>query len=318
MVTDSGLTIMDLGNFAGLDSNAIDGYDIFLDNPEPPNAPSNYIALYFPHPEWNSVFGDNFSGDFRNGNDNLIDQIKTYIFQVSSDQIGDTLDLEFIIGVGYTDEYGIVLHDLTSNSYQNIREDDDYNFTTLIDTANFELNLGDGTAPIIEILFPIPDTILYQNVTYDLTWEYEEVSPIRYSKVYFSLDNGLNWTIIDSISGSTNTIQWNPPDTTVDNAKLKIEAEDWAGNYAEEVGDFNFIIEPPLVTELTVSIEVNDIILNWEPIIGAQEYRIYYQDTPYFYPSGIPQTVVLPPDTSWTDVGALNWEKRFYRIIVEY
>jgi parallel beta-helix repeat protein len=69
---------------------------------------------------------------------------------------------------------------------------------------------------------------------------------------------------------------------------------------------------------LTINIMGDDAILNWQSIGSAEEYRIYYSSNPYFTPTGVPQAVVLPPDTSWTDENALNVEKRFYRIVVQY
>jgi len=75
----------------------------------------------------------------------------------------------------------------------------------------------------------------------------------------------------------------------------------------------------PYQVQLTVSISGNDVILTWQTIPGALEYRVYYSDDPYFMPSGIPQAVALPPDTSFIDVGAAGvWGQRFYRVVVEY
>jgi len=78
-------------------------------------------------------------------------------------------------------------------------------------------------------------------------------------------------------------------------------------------------LENPYQVELTVSISDNDVILTWQTIPGAEEYRIFYTDSCYFTPSGIPQAVVLPPDTSWIDAGAAGvWGQRFYRVITQY
>jgi len=74
----------------------------------------------------------------------------------------------------------------------------------------------------------------------------------------------------------------------------------------------------PYQAQLTVSISGSNVILSWENVANAIEYRIFYQDIPYFTPSGLPQAVVLPPDTVWTDVGAGNLGQRFYRVVVSY
>ena len=69
---------------------------------------------------------------------------------------------------------------------------------------------------------------------------------------------------------------------------------------------------PPV---LSITLSYPDVILNWNSIAGAAEYKIYYQDTPYFTPSGSAQATVNPPDTSWIDIGAVNLGKRFYRVV---
>jgi hypothetical protein len=69
---------------------------------------------------------------------------------------------------------------------------------------------------------------------------------------------------------------------------------------------------------LTITISGNDALLSWQSIGSAEEYRIYYSSNPYFTPTGTPQAVVLPPDTSWTDENGLMQGKRYYRVVVEY
>jgi len=318
VTTTMGQNLTDYFNFAGLDSNANDGYDIFTDLPEPPHCPFNYLSLCFPHAEWGSIFGENFSADFRNGNDNLINQVKIYPIQAGSDQIGRSINLEFNIGEDYPQEYGIVFCDSSGNPYQNIREDNDFDFVTVSEEVYFELRLGDGTAPEIEILFPTPDTVLYQNNNYNIIWESLDITPIKYSVVLFSLDNGLNWTLLDTLEGCYNSLQWAPPDITSDSVKIKIEAEDWAGNIGVGISESTFSIAFPASPLIIIDVSGNDIILHWQNLTSVSGYRVYYQNVPYFTPGGIPQAVVLPPDTSWIDAGAVGQGQRFYRVVVEY
>jgi hypothetical protein len=77
-------------------------------------------------------------------------------------------------------------------------------------------------------------------------------------------------------------------------------------------------LENPYQAELTISRSGNDVILSWESIEVADEYKIYYSSDPYFTPLGLPQAIVFPPDTSWTDEGALIQGERFYRVVVGY
>jgi|GEM_PF-624276 len=93
------------------------------------------------------------------------------------------------------------------------------------------------------------------------------------------------------------------------------------GHYPDFVDDFDeFTFEKfaAIDNSLSISISNNNVILSWPQVSYADQYKIYYQDTPYFEPSGTPQAVVIPPDTSWIDVDALNSEKRYYRKVVVY
>ena len=137
-------TFMDGGNFAGVHSTATDGYDSGTDVPEPAPPASDYISLYFPHSEWGLPFFDNFMKDVRNGNDDLTNAIKTYSFEVITNPTGETVDLTLTIETGYSATLGIVLYDVGSSAYQNIRDDNTYNFTAS-GTQSFDLSLGDAT-----------------------------------------------------------------------------------------------------------------------------------------------------------------------------
>jgi len=65
LVLKSASSVDNLGEF-GVTANAKTGFDAALDLPHPPNPPSaNYVYLAFPHPEWNSIIGPNFSADIR-------------------------------------------------------------------------------------------------------------------------------------------------------------------------------------------------------------------------------------------------------------
>ena len=90
--------------------------------------------------------------------------------------------------------------------------------------------------------------------------------------------------------------------------------------YGTQLGGIKFYrsLANPFQAELSIAVQDNDIILTWGNVANAVEYRIFYQDIPYFTSSGIPQAIVLPPDTVWTDENAVWENKRFYRMIVEY
>ena len=53
-------------NYLGFSATASNGFDASLDIPEPPlGASQNYVSVYFAHPEWSNIYGDNFTQDVR-------------------------------------------------------------------------------------------------------------------------------------------------------------------------------------------------------------------------------------------------------------
>ena len=77
-------------------------------------------------------------------------------------------------------------------------------------------------------------------------------------------------------------------------------------------------LDNPYQAEISISISGSDVILTWGNIANAVEYRIFYQNIPYFIPTGVPQVTIFPPDTVWMDYGAVTEIKKYYRVIVEY
>lgn len=313
----SGFILFDNDNFACLDSNASDGYDAGIDIPKPSPPTSNYVNTYFNHPEWSLGFGNQFMYDVRNGNDNLNDEVKIFLFEVDTDQEGEMVELIFNIQPDYQETYGLVLYDLESGVYQNIREDSVYSFIADTPAHCFNLRLGDGTEPVINITFPTPDTLLYINTYYDLTWEYLDVSPIRYSKLFYSIDNGFSWTFIDSIIGFNQSYNWLVPDSSGDSAKIKIEAQDWAGNLGVEITGYVFRIGcSPAVEDLDISIVEENVFLAWSDIPGASIYHIYRSALPYFDISAM-----IPfadsQNSEFLDENALATGNWFYRVTWE-
>jgi len=240
--TGSDDILSDGGNVAALDIAATDGYDSGIDVPEPAPPVSNYISTYFPHPEWSSIFGDNFMVDVRNGNNNLSNTVKAYDFEIETDQNGEQVDLTFTIGSSYPASYGVVLYDTESAAYQNLREDNTYTYTAGSTVHEFSLRLGDATDPSITITYPTSGLTLLVNTAYVITWTYTDITDCRSTDLYYSLDNGSNWTSIGTASGGSTSYPWTTPGTISTEALIRVEAEDWAGNVGTATMSLPFTI----------------------------------------------------------------------------
>ena len=96
--------IFDENNIFGVSSSSQDENDS-MDTPEPPSAPGNWISGYFYHPEWDSIFGDKFTQDYKS---NEFCGSKEWEFNVEANSSGplellflfnnvpDSLELELI------------------------------------------------------------------------------------------------------------------------------------------------------------------------------------------------------------------------------
>ena len=84
-------SIFDENNFFGVSSSSQDENDS-MDTPEPPPAPDNWISGYFYHPEWDSIFGDKFTQDYKS---NEFCGLKEWEFNVEANSPGP-LELLFI------------------------------------------------------------------------------------------------------------------------------------------------------------------------------------------------------------------------------
>ena len=99
----------DNGNIAGAITNATDIYDPPFEAPEPPKQPSEYVTLYFPHPEWASPLGDRFMTDYREPY-NPLDNLKVWSFEVLTDR-SQQMTLDFAPDDLFDDGWGLYLHD---------------------------------------------------------------------------------------------------------------------------------------------------------------------------------------------------------------
>lgn len=237
----------DFGNVAALDVFAADDYDLNLDVPEPAAPTPHYITTYFPHVGWTPLT-DNFMYDVRDGNQDLSNDVKVYQFDVLTDIDPLFVNLVFDINGGYDASYGVVLVDTLTEEYQNLREDNTYDYQAADGIPRqFYLRMGDATAPVMSIISPEANDIWIQGQTYDLEWTLDDITKIRYVLLDYSPDNGLNWVRIDSLVGGFNgpvTYPWTIPGEYTPVAKFRVISEDWAGNIDSIETDYTFNLAP--------------------------------------------------------------------------
>lgn len=85
----------------------MDNFDI----PKSPLPPSNYVQIYFPHPECNTALGQNFSQDIREFKA-LSDKFIKWYFEVNTDIHNKTVVLEIILDSLFPQNYDLIIEDL--------------------------------------------------------------------------------------------------------------------------------------------------------------------------------------------------------------
>ena len=134
--------LKDSSSYAGVDANATDGFDSAYDVPKPPQPPNNFVYVYFPHPEWNSVLGPNFMSDMR------LDTDMTYIgkvwnFGVATDQYNQTMSLSLFLSTSIPWGYSLRLIDMKTDSTIDLRMFNSYTYNTGSDSLRmFQIIVG--------------------------------------------------------------------------------------------------------------------------------------------------------------------------------
>jgi ligand-binding sensor domain-containing protein len=114
-------SLSDLNNFAAIHSLAKDSFDPY-DIPKPPAPNSNYVYLYFPHPEWGGP-GPYYSKDTRRARD-LTNETIEWLFNVKTDQAGKNVLIIFEPDSLFPSTYIMILYDLDARTMKILSKGD--------------------------------------------------------------------------------------------------------------------------------------------------------------------------------------------------
>ncbi|HEB84519.1 MAG TPA: WD40 repeat domain-containing protein, partial [Bacteroidetes bacterium] len=114
--------LADENAIAALDPEATDGYDAGIDIPKPAPPASDFLSVSFPHPEWSVPTGPDFMVDARNGNDDLSEALKRWTFEVATDQVDSTVNLEFTLA-DIPAEYNVTLYNIATGESHDLGAD---------------------------------------------------------------------------------------------------------------------------------------------------------------------------------------------------
>ncbi len=219
--------------YAGMAYYATDGFDTLIDLPKPGFPPSNYLGVYFEHNDWSTNLGNFYSKDIKLIS-NLSNNIKTWTFKVNTDQTNQLVTLVFSEFADVPNNYNIILKDLTNNTTQDIRTNQNYTFNSGTNSVRtFELTVGVQTEPNITVN---PTSLSFGNVTVNassnLTLKIKNtgsanlsITNITSGNSVFTFSGGTTYTIQPNDSVSV-TVTFTPTAATTYSSNLTITSND--------------------------------------------------------------------------------------------
>ena len=145
------------------------------------------------------------------------------------------------------------------------------NSATDISDAVFTIN-ADITLPTVEVIEPNggEDWVTYE--WHPVTWIANDNIGVIGDSVYYSIDDGANWTLIASHTGNPQNFSWHIPNTPSEECLIKVKVFDASNNFAEDISDGTFIItyiEPPPLFYAVVIKQATYNDPDWQAVADA-------------------------------------------------
>jgi hypothetical protein len=202
----------DNDNYAGGAEGASFDFDEDFDLPEPPHAPDRYVQLYFPHPDWENLLGDNFTSDIAPDSAQW-ETIIVWDFEVNTDQTDQAVTLGFDYSEEIDQGFNLVLFDVETEETVNLWENQTYEYDAGEGGVHqFQLTYGDLVPPVVTVTQPNGGENLHPGDLVNVIWEAEDLTGVVGSVLYLSIERGLNWTQIGSTEGADFDLEWEIPD----------------------------------------------------------------------------------------------------------
>jgi len=245
----------DEDNFAGGALGASNGYDPDLDVPEPPIAPNNYVALYFPHPEWNAGDFADFSEDIKQLNAWEQGTV-TWDFNVVTDIPNSDVELGFEYGrlpfSMRSVNHGMV--DLTLDVLYNgvqrwIGDGDPYIYNSGDGgVRSFRMVFNDNDGPESSLESPAEGAEVVANEFVSIEWLASDVSTVSGSVLSISFNDGESWSQLADLDGDARSYNWQTYTNPIGSAILRLVTSDGFGNQSSVYRNIVIIDTPPVVT----------------------------------------------------------------------
>ncbi|MBC8526828.1 MAG: hypothetical protein H8D22_08230, partial [Candidatus Cloacimonetes bacterium] len=142
--------------------------------------------------------------------------------------------------------------------------------TTVIDSASVTTIAEEP--PTVTVIAPNGGEDWGTFEWHTITWIANDNNEVSGDSVYYSTNNGADWTLLASQTGNPQSYSWQIPNTPSEECLIKVKVFDGSGNCNEDISDNNFTItyiEPP---QLTYAVVIKQSTYNnpdWQAVVDA-------------------------------------------------
>ena len=160
-------------------------------------------------------------------------------------------------------------------------------------TTDSELFILDTVVPALQLTSPIGGEAWYIGDTDNITWNSSDTNLNNDSVfLWYSLNNGVDWTVIVESSQNNGSFIWDIPSTQSTSAKVQVQISDTFGNTALTSSPaFGISYVPPAIPDGVTADTSNgvDAVISWQPVtltiygtpITPDGYIVLYNESPY-------------------------------------
>ncbi|MCK4311597.1 MAG: hypothetical protein KAW88_02560, partial [Candidatus Cloacimonetes bacterium] len=132
--------------------------------------------------------------------------------------------------------------------------------------------VADTSPPTVEVVEPNGGEDWGTFEWHTITWTADDNVGVVGDSIYYSINNGIDWTFVASHTGNPQSYTWQVPNTPSEECLIKVMVFDASDNCTEDVSDGTFIItfiEPPPLTYAVVIKQTTYNDPDWQAVADA-------------------------------------------------
>ena len=163
---------------------------------------------------------------------------------------------------------------------------------TVMDSASIT-TIADGEPPTVTVIAPNGGENWGTYGWHTITWVADDNIGVSGDSVFYSTNNGTDWTLIATHIGNPQSYSWQIPNTPSDQCLVKVKIFDVSGNCTEDISDDNFNIfyqENPLLIYAIVIKQSTYNNPDWQAVADALIAR--YQGLLFIWNSSLYEVLI--------------------------